>query len=69
MRIDYGSVDAVFLGEYFELLGNAAGRDSFTETAARVPKGGLARITSGFIEDSFSRESSQTIGLRSVPTP
>lgn len=32
MRIDYGCVDAVFLGEQFELLGNAACRDSFAET-------------------------------------
>lgn len=32
MGIDYSCVDAVFLGEQFELLGNATCGDSFAET-------------------------------------
>ena len=40
-----------------------------TEPAGRVPKGGLASITSTRVDGSFSKESSHTIGLRSVPMP
>ena len=40
-----------------------------TEPAGRVPKGGLARITSTKVSGSFSKLSSHAIGLRSVPMP
>lgn len=57
MGIDYSCVDAVFLGEQFELLRNASCGDSFSETVQEDVAG-----IEAFLFEPAHRLSAQRLG-------